>query len=103
MTESALDRMQAAQHALIAALDANDAAAIEAAATAFAESVAALAKAPGSIDRDEAAARADALRQLFDQGQMRVNFLTDVVRRRLDRLASIRGRDQVPVYAREGR
>jgi hypothetical protein len=103
MKAAALERVEAAQTMLIAALDASDAAAIEAAAAAFADCVDALAAAPGALDRAETAERAIAVRRLFDQSQMRVNFLTDVVRRRLDRLASVRGREHAPVYDREGR
>ena len=103
MKAAALERVEAAQTALIAALDASDAAAIEAAASAFADCVDALAAAPGTLDRAETAERAAAVRRLFDQSQMRVNFLTDVVRRRLDRLAAVRGRDHAPIYDREGR
>ena len=103
MSASSLEQVEAAQHALIVALDSADAAAIETAAAAFADSVESLASAPGSLRGAEADGRAEAMRRLFDESQMRVNFLTDVVRRRLDALASIRGRDPVPVYAREGR
>ncbi|WP_129794325.1 hypothetical protein [Sphingosinicella sp. CPCC 101087] len=102
MSTSALDEVQAAQQALVAALDAGDAAEIEAAAAAFAVSIDAL-KEEGALTGEEAAARADVVRRLFDESQMRVNFLTDVVRRRLERLALLRGRDEAPVYAREGR
>ena len=100
---SAFERVEAAQHALIAALDSSDAAAIQTAATAFSDSVHALAASTVSLDRAEAAAHADCVRRLFDQSQMRVNFLTDAVRRRLDQLAAMRGRAPVAVYAREGR
>ena len=103
MTASLLDRVESAQQALAAALDSTDAAAIEAAAAAFADSIAELAKSPAVLQDAEAGRRAQALRQLFDHGQMRVNFLTDMVSRRLDQLAALRGRDRVPVYAREGR
>jgi hypothetical protein len=100
---SAFDRVEAAQHALIAALDSGDAAAIQSAATAFSDSIHALAGAPVSLDRAQVAARAETVRRLFDQSQMRVNFLTDAVRRRLDQLAAMRGRAPAAVYAREGR
>jgi primosomal protein N'' len=97
-----LEKVQAAQQSLVLALDAGDAGAIEAAAAALADSIDTL-KTEGAPDGAEAAVQADIVRRLFDESQMRVNFLTDVVRRRLDRLASLGGRDQVPVYAREGR
>ena len=100
---SAFERVEKAQHALIAALDSGDAASIQAAATDFSESIHALAAAPVSLDRANAEARADAVRRLFDQSQMRVNFLTDAVRRRLDQLAAMRGRAPAATYAREGR
>jgi len=100
---AAFERVEAAQHTLIAALDSSDAAAIQAAATAFSDSIHALATAPISLNRAEVEARAEALRRLFDQSQMRVNFLTDAVRRRLDQLAAMRGHEPVAVYAREGR
>jgi hypothetical protein len=103
MTDNILDRVEAAQQALASALETADAAAIEAAAAAFGDSIADLAASTGPLNGPEAARRAEALRQSLDHSRMRVNFLTDVVARRLDGLATIRGRGRAPVYAREGR
>jgi hypothetical protein len=102
MSHDKLEAMKEAHDALIAALDANDIAAIEAAVAAFGDSVRALREAAEPLGPD-AAARAAELRRLSDQAQMRVNFLTDMVRRRIERLGAMGGRGQVALYAREGR
>lgn len=102
MSHEKLQAMTEAHEALIAALDANDTAAIEAAVSAFGDSVQALRETAEPLGPD-AAERALELRRLTDQAQMRVNFLTDMVRRRLERLGEMGGRGQVAVYAREGR
>lgn len=102
MSQDQLQAMEAAHEALLAALDANDTAAIDAAVSAFGDSVRALREAAEPLGPD-AAARARELRRRLDQAQMRVNFLTDMARRRLDRLGEMGGRGQVAVYAREGR
>ena len=102
MTDDKYEAMKEAHEALIAALDSNDIAAIEAAVSSFGESARAL-RAAVDLSSPEAAERAAELRRLSDQARMRVNFLTDVVRRRLERLEAVRGRGQVALYAREGR
>ena len=102
MSHDQLQAMKEAHEALIAALDANDIAAIEAAVAAFGDSALALRNSDAPLGPD-AAARALELRRLSDLAQMRVNFLTDMVRRRLERLGAGGGRGQVALYAREGR
>jgi hypothetical protein len=102
MSDDHLEAMKEAHLALIAALDANDIAALEAAVATFGDSVRQLRDAAPPQGED-AAARAQELHRLSDQARMRVNFLTDVVRRRRERLEAVRGRPHVQLYAREGR
>ncbi|MGZ8281510.1 MAG: hypothetical protein ACXWUN_01000 [Allosphingosinicella sp.] len=102
MSHDSLEAMKEAHLALIAALDANDIAAIEAAVATFSVSVQNLRDAAPPQGED-AADRARELRRLSDQARMRVNFLTDVVRRRRERLDAARGCGEVQLYAREGR
>lgn len=101
MTRSSLAAMRDAHDALIAALDSNDIDAIEVAVASFGAAVEKVRTANQSAaEGDEV--QAARLRQLSDQAQMRVNFLTDMVRRRIERLSAARGRPDAFVYSREG-
>lgn len=96
-----LEAMKEAHEALIAALDTNDIDAIEASIAAFSAAVDTV-RAGTPIAGEGSAAQSAKLRQLADQAQMRVNFLTDMVRRRIERLSAARGRAGTFVYSREG-
>jgi hypothetical protein len=88
MTAHALNEMVSCQEALIGALDANDPAAITAAAASLDAAVIELRRTGVPADIRDALPQALALNQA---ARVRVNFLTDNVRRRLDALAAIRG------------
>lgn len=88
-----IDVLEARRDALVRALDAHDADAIESAAQCFAAAVAALDLAPADIPR--LAAVAVSLPAI----QGRVNFLTDACRRRTDKLAAFRGSAPAAIYA----
>jgi ethanolamine utilization protein EutA (predicted chaperonin) len=101
VTQPDVEMVIAGQAALIAALDAGDVAAIEAATATLGTVLAAL-RARGVVG-DEAGDRIDyALRQ-SDAARTRVNYLADRTRQRLDRLAARRGVTQSPVYTTRGR
>ncbi len=103
MSSQALDALIAAEHALIAALDAGDAAAIE---TATADYRIALdqVQAIGGWRRDDAIkARAREALALADAARVRVNVLADLTRQRLRLLAAGRGAAKAGVYSRDGR
>jgi hypothetical protein len=87
MTGHVLSRIASSQEALIAALDANDVAAIEAAIASLEAAVGQLRRSGQSVLR-EALPEAMALNQA---ARIRVNFLTDNNRRRLEAVAAIRG------------
>ena len=99
MSHDKFEAMKEAHEALIAALDSNDIAAIEAAVSSFGERAQALRSVVDSCG-PEAAEHAAELRRLSQHARMRVNFLTDAVSRRLERLEAVRGRGQVSLYAR---
>lgn len=98
MSLQILDRLASAHEALIRALDANDLAGIEGATAALAEAVDAAKaigvgqQAPGLKDR------LSSLAVLAQAAQVRVNFLTDGVRRRTDMLAAMAGRAPTLTY-----
>ncbi len=95
--------MRGAQEALIAALDSNDIAAVETAVECCRACVETLRDDGAVSATPDVPARATELLRLSDEAQMRVNFLTDAMQRRLDRLAQAGGRGRVALYAREGR
>ena len=102
MSRDGLQSLKEAHEALISALDSKDVAAIETAVAAFDDSLEAVRAGGLAPDADEAAL-AEAVLALSEQARIRVNFLTDVLRRRLERLSLLRGQGRVAVYAREGR
>ncbi len=98
MSDAALDELIARGHALVAALDADDAPAIEAATTAFRAALEPL----RSAARDPAKAR-EAL-AVTEAARVRVACLADVTRARLARIAAMTGRaPRAQTYGRSGR
>ena len=102
MGPAALQAMKEAPEALIAALDANGVDAIGTAIGAFNCSLSDLKAAEPEGDPAAVQSRADELARLSEHAQIRVNFLTDLVRRRLERLATARGQAPAAVYSRTG-
>lgn len=99
MSETCVDAVISAQTALIAALDARDAGAIEAATRTLAEAVAAM-RAQDSW-RESSPLRAQighALRQ-SDAARIRINYLADWTRQRIDSIAELRGGGISHAYA----
>ena len=102
MTEAAVDGLIASSEALIAAFDAHDIEAIEAALPAFGQSVAAL-KSPGVLNRTPGlSVRLAEAMKLADAARARVRYLADRTQQRIDMLATAAGRfDCTPaVYGR---
>lgn len=104
MNEDAVDRLIGSSEALIAALDAHDIDAIEAALPAFGESVAAL-KSPGVLHRTPGLqARLAEAMSLADAARARVRYLADRTQQRIDMLANAAGRfDCTPATYKPGR
>jgi chromosome segregation ATPase len=102
VSEAALKAVDTAQAALIAALDAHDLDQIEHATTELAETVQAL-KAAGAW-RARADLRTDLIRLLkqADAARGRINALSDMNRRRLDRLVALTGQPRTLAYGRSG-
>lgn len=105
VNEIAIDRLIGSSEALIAALDANDIDAIEAALPAFGQSVAALKGPGGGLPTPGLHARLHKALALADGARARVRYMTDRTQQRIDMLAQAAGRfDCTPaVYARPGR
>jgi hypothetical protein len=93
-----LDRLASRHEDLIRALDGNDLKAIEDATLALADAVA------SARARQEWAAMAEirerllSLAALAQAAQIRVNFLTDTIRRRVNAMAALRGAEPAMTY-----
>ena len=103
MSEAALQQLDDAQAALIAALDAHDIDAIDAANAAVASAVEAVRAAGGW--RDRPGLRQDLIRILktAEAARGRINALSDQNRRDLDKLISLAGAPRAVAYGRAGR
>ena len=98
---AALERIEQSQAALLVALDSGDIRAIEAGIAGLRD---ALDEAPADWSRTpETQAMAQRVAALSEDARMRVNFLTDAVRRRLERLSIARGRGPCATYGAAGR
>lgn len=105
MNEVAVDTLIGSSEALIAALDAHDIDAIEAALPPFGESIKAL-KAAGDWQRSpRLSARLAEAMTLADAARARIRYLADRTQQRIDMLATATGRfDCTPAtYGRPGR
>lgn len=105
MNQAAVDRLIGSSEALIAALDAHDIDAIEAAIPAFGESVALLKSPGGGLPSPGLPARLEKALALADAARARVRYLADRTQQRIDMLATAAGRfDCTPAtYGRPGR
>lgn len=100
MSLAVLDRLASAHEALIRSLDGNDLAAIDAATLGL---VGAIAEARSSAVTPEMKERLLSLAALAQAAQIRVNFLTDTLRRRVAALAALRGAEPAMTYAPHAR
>lgn len=104
MNEASVDRVIGSSEALIAAFDANDIEAIEAALPAFGQSIAAL-KSPGVFSKTPGlSSRLTEAMELADAARARVRYLADRTQQRIDMLATAAGRfDCTPAVYRRPR
>ena len=104
MTSPALlDRLMAAQEALIASLDASDVLAIETAIDEFSDSLDGIRASGAWHATPETIAQLTRALSLCEAARIRVNYLTDLNRRRLCLLHQAAGADQRTAYDRNGR
>ena len=93
-----LDTLASAHEALIRALDGDDLARIEGATAALAEAVSVARHQDDWRGTPEMKERLLSLAALAQAAQIRVNFLTDMIRRRVDAAAALRGAEPVALY-----
>jgi hypothetical protein len=98
MSLAALDRLTSCHEALIRALDGNDLDAIEDATAALAAAVAAARAGGDWAGAPDLKERLLSLAALAQAAQIRVNFLTDTIRRRVHALATLRGAEPAMTY-----
>ncbi len=103
MSLAALDRLEAAHKSLISALDANDIDAIEARLEQLRAATSAVRAAGGWLDTPQVKERALRIAQLGEATRVRVNFLTDRTRQRLQMLSAARGKAPAGPYPRPAR
>jgi hypothetical protein len=105
MNNDVIDRLIGSSEALIAALDAHDVDAIEAALPVFGKSVADLKSPGGGLPSPGLKARLDKALTLADAARARVRYMADRTQQRIDMLAQAAGRfDCTPAtYGRPGR
>lgn len=102
MTLSALDRLEACHEQLIGALDAYDLEAVEAGVAGLREAVEDVRARGGWHDNPEIRERAQRVARLVEAARVRVNFLTDLNRVRIEALETARGRTAAMRYGRSG-
>lgn len=102
MSLASLDRLEICQETLIRALDANDVEAVEGAVANLHEAVNEVKAAGGWREEASVKARARRVLALIEAARIRVNFLTDRNRERIEQLAALQGRVRGGVYGRDG-
>ena len=98
MSLAVLDRLAACHEALIRALDGNDLGAIEGATLSLADAVASARARQDWAATPEIRERLLSLAALAQAAQIRVNFLTDTIRRRVNAMAALRGAEPAMTY-----
>jgi hypothetical protein len=93
-----LDRLASCHEALIRALDGNDLDAIESATLALADAVASARAQREWASTPAVKERLLSLAALAQAAQIRVNFLTDTIRRRVNALAALSGSEPTMTY-----
>jgi hypothetical protein len=103
MSGNALQRLEQAHEELIGALDANDVESIELKVEELRSAISAV-RAMGSWrESPELKNRARRISQLGEAARIRVNFLTDMTRQRLQMLGAARGDVSASLYSPAGR
>jgi hypothetical protein len=103
MSVATLEHLEACQKGLIAALDGHDVEELEASIVRLSAAVQVARAAGAWRDRAEVVQHARRITGLAEAARVRVNFLTDLTQRRLDRLTEARGLPPAAVYSRSGR
>ncbi len=103
MSLNALERLEGAHQELIDALDANDVEGIERRVEALRTAISEVRAMGGWRETPELKTRARRIAQLGEAARIRVNFLTDMTRQRLELLAAARGDFRPGTYAPNGR
>lgn len=104
MSTAALEALVREQHALIAALDGDDAEGIARHTIAVDEALVRIRAIGGRITGNDARRLAEEATTLNEAARVRVNVLADKTSRRLARLAAATGKgNAAPVYGRTGR
>lgn len=98
MSLAVLDRLASSHEALIRSLDGHDLAAIEGATLALADAVASARANREWAATPEVKERLMSLAALAQAAQIRVNFLTDTLRRRIQAVAVLRGAEPALTY-----
>ena len=98
MSLDVLDRLASCHEALIRALDGNDLSAIETATLALADAVASARAGRDWASTPDVKERLLSLAALAQAAQIRVNFLTDTIRRRVNAMAALRGSEPAMTY-----
>jgi len=98
MSLAILDRLASCHEALIRALDGNDLAAIEGATLALADAVASARANQDWSGTPDLRERLLSLAALAQAAQIRVNFLTDNIRRRVNAMGALRGAEPAMTY-----
>jgi hypothetical protein len=102
MSAAALDRLEASQEALISAFDASEPGAVDAAAAEYREALDEVRAIDFWASSPVLKSRLEQLLRRANDAQMRVNFLTDLVQRRHQALAALRGHGKPELYTRPG-
>jgi hypothetical protein len=103
MSSIALDRLEEAHKDLIGALDANDVESIERRVEELRTAISGVRAMGGWRETPELKDRARRIAQLGEAARIRVNFLTDMTRQRLQMLAAARGDTTGALYSPSGR
>jgi hypothetical protein len=103
MSINALQRLEEAHEELIGALDANDVESIELKVEELRSAISAVRAMGGWRDAPELKNRAKRISQLGEAARIRVNFLTDMTRQRLQMLGAVRGDVSASLYSSAGR
>ena len=103
MSSNALQRLEEAHEELIGALDANDVDSIELKVEELRSAISAVRAMGGWRDSPELKHRARRISQLGEAARVRVNFLTDMTRQRLQMLSAARGDVCGSLYSPAGR
>ncbi len=99
MTSASVEAVITAQQALIAALDGRDAAAIESATRTLAETIVTLRAQDGWRESKPVRDRLSHALKQNDAARIRINYLADWTRQRIDSIAELRGGGLQQTYA----